>query len=276
MSIWFKAGGVGFIVVGLMALVGGFVSDSAMRLGLLITGVVFVVVGFIFLAVGGFIKGLDPDTILKAGTKPGEVPGEAIPATAQVASTRDTGVILNNVNLVIEVGLMVYAPGKPPYQVSTRHVMQGRNQWGALQPGMTVPVLINPNDPSKVVIDTNRPFVSSAGAPTSAQVVTKSAADLVNAGTKTTAVLEQVAPTGMTAGQAKPGLPQDQADDPIMQVAFSYTDATATSHRSEILVRVPDGKSHALQQGATIPIAYLPDNPASATIDWDAVPPLQV
>ena len=69
-------------------------------------------------------------------------------------SVQDTGMILNGVNLVVKVGMQVTLPGKAPYEAETRFVAQGRTQWGALQPGMSVGVLVNPDDPSKVVINT--------------------------------------------------------------------------------------------------------------------------
>jgi hypothetical protein len=71
----------------------------------------------------------------------------------------------------------------------------------------------------------------------------------------------------MTAGQAKAGLAPEEADDPIMMVVFSYQ-AGGKQLRSQIMVRVPDGKGSTLIPGASVPIAYLPDAPETATIDW--------
>jgi hypothetical protein len=71
----------------------------------------------------------------------------------------------------------------------------------------------------------------------------------------------------MSAGQAKTGLPAHEADDPVMMVVFSYQ-AGGRAMRSQVMVRVPDGKGDMLITGASIPIVYLPDNPETATIDW--------
>ncbi|MEO7454502.1 MAG: DUF3592 domain-containing protein [Fimbriimonadales bacterium] len=276
MRTLFTALGWLFLVGGIISIAGGFLLGGPAMLGLVLMGVAFIPIGIAFIVVSKYLKGLDPSEILRSGTPQGMEADASIAGTALVTSTRDTGVILNNVNLVVEVGLSVEVPGRAPYDAKARHVLQGRNQWGALQPGMTVPVLINPNDPSKVVIDGSRPIVSAGGLsgigrPTKVE----SAADLIAAGTKTTATLEIVAPTGMTAGQAKAGLPANEADDLIMQVAFTY-EVLGNAQRVEILVRVPDGKDHVLHVGGAVPISYMPENPANATIDWESVPVMQV
>ena len=294
-------------------------SEMGFVLGLGITGATFVVVGVIWMMVAKFIGNLDPQKILgQMNPQTLNADGSADPpiaGTALITSVQDTGMILNGVNLVVKVGLQVTLPGKPPYDAETRFVAQGRTQWGALQPGMTVAVLVNPADPSKVVINTGAglamvpevpdvagilqqaglgslaesfmridqarqsaavqgPVVpgTSAGPVVSAggqqfQAMVKSAADIIAQGTQGFGTLELVTPTGMSAGQAKAGLPAEEADDPVMMVVFSYQ-AGGRSMRSQIMVRVPDGKGDTLIAGASIPIVYLPDNPETATIDW--------
>jgi hypothetical protein len=95
-----------------------------------------------------------------------------------------------------------------------------------------------------------------------------SAADIIARGVKVEGTLISAAATGMTAGQAVGGLPAEQADDPIIHVVFSYRPPGSGELRQEALVRVPDGKSHMLVPGSRVPIAMLPDSPATATIDW--------
>jgi hypothetical protein len=99
------------------------------------------------------------------------------------------------------------------------------------------------------------------------QATVKSAAEIIAQGTQGFGTLELVTPTGMMAGQAKPGLPPEEADDPISMVVFTYQ-AGGRSLRAQIMVRVPDGKGDTLIPGASVPIAYLPENPQTATIDW--------
>ena len=310
----------GVAMLGIVAASGN--SEMGFVLGLGITGATFVVVGVIWMMVAKFIGNLDPAKILGqtgGGAAGFGADGNADPpimGTALVTSVQDTGMILNSVNLVVNVGLQVTLPGKAPYEAETRFVAQGRTQWGALQPGMTVSVLVNPRDLSKVVINTGAdsamapdvpdvagilqqvglgsladsfmridqagqsaavqsPVVPASGAGSVVQAgggqqfqaTVKSAADIIAQGTQGFGTLELVTPTGMTAGQAKAGLSADQADDPVMMVVFSYQ-ASGRSMRSQIMVRVPDGKGSTLIAGASIPIVYLPDNPETATIDW--------
>jgi len=148
----------GVAMLGIVAAPGN--SEMGFVLGLGITGATFVVVGVIWMMVAKFIGNLDPGKILGqtgGGADGFGANGNADPpimGTALVKSVQDTGMILNSVNLVVNVGLQVTLPGKAPYEAETRFVAQGRTQWGALQPGMMVSVLVNPGDLSKVVINT--------------------------------------------------------------------------------------------------------------------------
>jgi len=308
----------GVAMLGIVAVSGN--SEMGFVLGLGITGATFVVVGVIWMMIAKFIGNLDPAKILgqTGGTSGLGANGNADPpimGTALVTSVQDTGMVLNGVNLVVKVGLQVTLAGQAPYDAETRFVAQGRTQWGALQPGMTVGVLVNRNDLSKVVINTGeasamapevpdvagilqhaglgglaesfmridqtgqsavvqspvapvpgvRPVVQAGGQQFQATV--KSAADIIAQGTQGFGTLELITPTGMSAGQAKAGLPAEEADDPVMMVVFTYQ-AGGRSMRSQIMVRVPDSKGDTLIVGASIPIVYLPDNPETATIDW--------
>src|SRR5690606_30719695 len=134
-------------------------------------------------------------------------------------------------------------------------------------------VLVERADPQKIVFDPSRPVTAGAGIGLGASGTppihqTMSAADVIARGVASQGVLLAAASTGMTAGQVLTTLPAHEADDPLMKVVFTYTPSGMGEQRSEILVRVPDGKGHWLQPGETLPIAYLPDAPATATIDW--------
>ena len=137
---------LGISVIGAVSASGS--SESLIRVGIGVA--VIVAVGVLYLCVSRYIGGkrtvesLKPDGSLDT----------PITGTALVTSVRDTGMLINNVNLVAEVGLQVTLPGVPPYDAMTRHVMAGRTQWGVLQPGMTVSVLVNRQDLTKVVINT--------------------------------------------------------------------------------------------------------------------------
>lgn len=81
-----------------------------------------------------YVGGLDTSDLLRDG----------IPGTATVLSTQDTGVAINNLNIVVRLTLQVTVPGRAPYEVTIRHVLGGRNAWGSIQPGMVLPVRVDP------------------------------------------------------------------------------------------------------------------------------------
>jgi hypothetical protein len=277
--------GTAFLLGGAALAVWGYTSDSPfVESGGVMSGVTLLVTGAIFLAVGKYMSGLDSSKTLTNG----------IPGTAQVTGVRDTGVTLNSVNAVIKASVIVSVEGREPYPAEVRFVL-GRTQWGAIQPGMTIPVKVDPADPQTVVFDPDRPVIAGgmpgmsptasgmfgtmAGAMPGAtggaavgsaalgqQVQMMSAADIIANGQPTEGVLHAVEPTGMTAGQVAPHLAPHEADDPISKVVFTYTPSGGAEQRVEALVRVPDLKGHYLRQGERIPVAYVPNGPA--TIDW--------
>lgn len=237
---------------------------------LIITGVVFVLVA-------RYMGRLDM----------GETLANGVPATARILSVQDTGVTINNLNMVVKVKLLVTVEGATAYEAETSAVLSGRTSWGALQPGMTVPVKVDPKDPNRVAIDLERGLSADEASPAmlaqavnqalsagpagghAAGMVSMKAADIIRDGIKTDGRLVSVTPTGLTADKAAAGLAPAQADDPLMliELVFQQVDGTEQSTRS--VVRVPDGKAGFLAAGAAVPLAYLEGRPETATIDWD-------
>ena len=317
--IGFTAFGWAAVVAGVGCGVGAAVAggvEAQLTLGIL--AATLLVLGIVFVLVARYMAGLDTSDILRGG----------VPGVAQVLSTRDTGTVVNNVNLVVELGLQVSLPGQAPYNVTVRHVQQGRTQWGSIQPGMVVAVKVDPHDPSKVAVDPEgadsagaaamaagafgggggwsvapgtagqaSPSTGGQGAPQpvatggmpadaphgspisglhqpgqsgagQTEVVPVSAADIVARGVATHGTIESAAPTGMTAGQVAGGLAPHEADDPVMQIAFTYVGPGGQQMRQQALMRVPDGKAGYLTAGTGVSVAYLPDMPQRATIDW--------
>ena len=265
----FQILGAIFLIGGIAMVVWGYTGDNVfVRSGAGMSGMTLAVVGAAFLVVGRYMGGLDSSKTLANG----------IAGTAQVTGVQDTGVTINNVNAVIRASVLVSVDGKAPYPADVKFVL-GRTQWGAIQPGMTIPVKVDPADPQKVVFDPGRPVISGATPPAAMgggaaignaalgqQVNMMSAADVIAAGQATEGVLHAVEPTGLTAGQVAPQLAPHEADDPISKVVFTYTPSGGSEQRVEALVRVPDLKGHYLRPGERIPVAYVPDGPA--TIDW--------
>ena len=258
-----------FVVLAWLLLLGGLAmtgvgvqerSNTGLLIGLAGGGMSLVVTGVVFLGVSRYLRNFSGADALD----------DPVQGTALVRSVGDTGVTINGVNAVLKVQATITVPGREPYDGELR-IAVGRTQWGAVQPGMTLPVLVERDDPGRVVHDPSRPAVAGA-APTSGGMMsadhTMSAADVIDRGIASQGVLQAADPTGMTAGQVVGTLPPDQADDPLVRVVFTYSPAGMAERRNEILVRVPDGKAHWLRPGETLPIVYLPDDPTTATIDW--------
>ena len=73
------------------------------------------------------------------------------PATAQVNAARDTGTVAN-LQPVMEIDLLVFVEGQPPYPVTLRQIVP-LAQVGRLVPGTRLPIKIDPADPGAVWLD---------------------------------------------------------------------------------------------------------------------------
>jgi hypothetical protein len=269
------------IVIGVLSLVWVAVDRSMALAGGIMAGS-FLLVGVVLYFSARYVGSLDTSDILRDGT----------PGTAEVLSTQDTGVTINNLNLVVRLKLRVTVPGRAPHEVSIRHVLSGRNMWAAIQPGMVLPIRVDPRNPNRVAVDfeTANPVLTSpvmtglavagpagVGGPgmlsamaagDGVDIVRVTGADIVAAGVPTTGQVVSVQPLGVTAGQLTPGLPADQADDPVVHVVFTYAGPGGEQRRKEAMIRVPDGKLGVLVPGRPVAVSYLAQAPETATIDW--------
>ena len=203
------------------------------------------------------------------GQAPAKV-ANGVPGYGQVLSVRDTGITTNNTTMHVEAQVIASAPGIATLPARVR-IKLGRPQWGVIQPGMSIPILIDAGDHSKVAYDYARPVAAGApgglhGGPGGVQVITRRATDLIASGVPVMGTLFSAQPSGLTAGQAAAGLPAEQADDPLFAVSFGYPGPDGQQRTMNALVRVPDGKQ--LVAGQPVPVAYVPDQPDTATIDW--------
>ncbi len=247
---------------GIALIVSAAMSDSLAKFGLIGAGI-----GLLFAGVAMVFGGRYVSNVTGGNVKNG------VPGQGQVLSVRDTGVTVGGHNMVLAARVSVSGQGISPYETELKMTL-GRTQWGAIQPGMVLPVLIDPKDPRKVAYDQSRPVHAAAPgmpAPGATQQVTRSASDVVARGVATHGVLQSVASLGLTAGQVAQGLAPHEADDPVMQITMVYIGPGDAQLTTTIGVRVPDGKAGALVQGATVPVRYLPDDPSVATIDWARV-----
>jgi hypothetical protein len=214
-----------------------------------------------------------------------------IPGSALVLDVRDTGVTINHVNAVLEARLQVTIPGRAPYEASAE-VTLGRMSWGALQPGMTVPVKVDPANPARVAIDWagrrggvqlggaagviatpggNFQIPGVAGAMQASTL--RSAEDVVAEGERAEGTIQAVSHTGATAGQMAPdaGLDAEKAADPMVYVAMEVQPRQGAAFAAQGIYRVPKKKLGTLAIGRRVPVAFLPGRPETATIDWSRV-----
>ena len=84
-------------------------------------------------------------------TAAAEIAASGDPATAQVNAARDTGTVMN-MQPVMEIDLLVFPEGQPPYPVTLRQIVP-LAQVGRLAPGTRLPVMIDPADPEAIWID---------------------------------------------------------------------------------------------------------------------------
>ncbi len=265
---WMLTGMSGVFVVGAVGLiVAGFVLGGEATLPMVIVGVTLLVVAVVLGVVRRYVNSLDPTELLATGT----------PGTALIVSVRDTGVTINELNAVFELELDVTVPPTPVYRATTR-ITVGRVSFGTVQPGMTVAVKVDPEDHTRVAVDWE---ASPAGSGDTLQVPGMDgpvrvagftrAADIVAEGVATTGTIVAMAATGRTADEFNTEMLDSitEYDDPIVMMEIDVAGPGGT-YRIKNLYRVPDGRSQHLVLGATIPIAYLPEDPeGSAVVAWD-------
>ncbi len=78
--------------------------------------------------------------------------GTAERASAQITATRDTGMLMN-LQPVLEINLLVFREGLPPYPVTLRQSV-AMAALARITPGATVSVDLDPVNPETVVLNT--------------------------------------------------------------------------------------------------------------------------
>lgn len=84
-------------------------------------------------------------------------------AEATILEVEDTGVTINEIYPLIKVRLEVRPPGGEPYRAETK-MLVNRLEVPQIQPGLVVPVMYDPRDPSSVAIGAGGGEAAEAGA----------------------------------------------------------------------------------------------------------------
>lgn len=212
-----------------------------------------------------------------------------IPGTATVLSVRDTGATINRVNAVVELGLRVTIPGRPPYQTMLE-TMVGRMNWGSVQPGTQLAVRVDPANAQHIAIDWKggvaAPLQAAMATPAAVMAGTafttpgaqdafrvagvRSAADIVAQGRPAQGVIQSMAHTGATVAQMAPAgsYAPEVADDPMVRLSLRVESPDGASFTTDGLFRVPKAKLGLLTLGGRVPVAVISGDRDSATIDW--------
>jgi len=285
---------VGIVMIGLSiafsfgtSMSGNVMNSVWITLAITAAGIVFAFVGalWLFRKIAG---GANRDLLKMVRNAGGAAVPAGLPGTATVMSVRDTGITINHINAMMQVGLRVQPETGAPYDTTTR-VTLGRHSWGAIQPGMTVAVRIDPKDPKRVAIDlsadtgigataTGAGTVQTPGgvfhvpgmAGAAQSTGTVSTADILRDGVRGEAEIRSISHTGATAEQMAPGhqMAADQADDPMLLIALRIHPRYDPPFDSQAIMRVPDGKLPLLSIGKRVPVAWPEGRPDSVTIDW--------
>jgi hypothetical protein len=178
MRVW----GILFLVGAVAFLVAGF-AVSGVLIAFLVTAIVFAMVGVLFLWLQTFMKDVPKVTMrsglerMAAGTAfaaqqlqdmTGQGAGVARsgidprPGTATVVAVTDTGMLVNS-DPVVMLDLSVTVDSRDAYAVRIRQIV-GKLYVARLQPGATLPVVVDAQDPYQVTIQwTETSGVSPSG-----------------------------------------------------------------------------------------------------------------
>lgn len=221
-------------------------------------GMMFFFSALMFMVWLPMISRLDHGSLLRSGT----------PATATIVAIDDSGSTVNE-QPVFRFTLDVHRADGTTRRATT-HQIVSRAALGSLQTGLVVAVRVDENDPSRVAIDPsgNVETAASTGVPPTGG--TLMASDVVRDGVGGNAVVQSVSLTGDTFGALSPDRADaSTADDPMVVLTLQVSGNDTGTFTSQGIHRVPDGMIGRLTAGSTIPVAYLPRDPANTTaVDW--------
>jgi len=258
--------------------------------GMVLTGVILGVVGIILLlfGIGSRRKAAQNQRIDETG----------LAGTAQIVGMTQTGMYLNE-NPQIGLQLNVTVPGRNPYQVEVRQFVPLMLLM-RLQVGATLPVKVDQQDPSKVVIDWDSPVQAAgafpgswggavpgayggavpgayAGMPGGAmpmagvpmvttsvsmggQDVDQMRAQMAATGLDGTATIQTAQDTGVAVGNNK-----------VFSVSMTVNVPGRAPYQETSAAMVPLEDAPKIVAGVTVPVKVAPDNPNLVMIQWDRV-----
>jgi hypothetical protein len=143
--------GAVFLVIGLVGTVALIADTAGLELpvslpsGVSGIGVTFLIMGLVFFLIG---RGM-----AKAAARAAWLRANGISAKGQVVNIAPTGMRINGVPQV-RFDLMVQVEGRAPFQASTKMLVNPA-MLGQFGPGSSIPVRVDPRDPSNILIETD-------------------------------------------------------------------------------------------------------------------------
>jgi len=208
-----------------------------------ITAIVLGVTGFFLFRL---FKGMSQNSgLLKTGT----------PAPAVIVDVQDTGVTIND-NPQARLTLQVSPAGRPPFQAVVTTIV-GRFQVGLLVPGSSVQVRYDPNDPSKVAIES----LGGAAAMPAANAQQLLAQDQYYAQlreTGTEARAKILTATNMNIRNDNAGW--------VFRLTFDVTTSMGEHFQSETTAAIVDASQYKYQPGKEVYVRYDPTNRAQVAL----------
>lgn len=180
---------------------------------------------------------------------------EGRPATAEIVELGENsggGYMTINDQPVVNLKLRIYDGNKPPYEVSFDTVIS-RLAVPQFQPGVKIPVKIDPLDPNKVVIDTQR----DSDKPVYGNVRNQEEIDRIQTkGKKGTAKIIMVEDTG-----------KSKDFNTIVKVTLEVSGPDIKKYSFEKEIPVPTNVAKMFVPGKTFPCHVDPEDPESVMLD---------
>lgn len=262
-------GGIGrWLLYGSAAcVIGAVLVGGDGRMAFVTAGMALGIAGLVFFMIGRQTAGLSALT--------SEMRLRGRPGTARVVAIGDTGVTVNN-DPVARFTLDVTVGDAIPYRAEIRQLVS-RVAIGSFQPGATVPVLVDPDDPQQVVID----FSADMPASTALPPVTSgglegakvgSAAELLATGKKGTAVITAMQDMGDISDLGLQESSAPGADDRVFLIQLEVKLPGRDAYAATIGHRVPERLVGKVGPRTEVVVAVGRGDDQEVAIDWDAVP----
>ncbi|HEX6263587.1 MAG TPA: hypothetical protein VF097_12145 [Actinomycetota bacterium] len=242
--------GVGFLIAGRSA--------GAGATGLTVTGAILAATGLLLL--------LWARSVGTSQRRAQQIVATGLPGTATIESFRQTGVALNEINPQVEMDLEVHVEGRDPYMVKKKEFIPGA-MVGILTSGAALPVRVDPDDLSQVVVLWGAQDASAAQGTDPVELqrqIDERRAKVRENPLPATARFRKAKDTGVRVGDYR-----------IMEIEVQIeVDDGRPPHVDSGHAAVPSAVADRVRPGLELPAQIRRDDPNLFFVDWDQVPTL--